>query len=98
MLTPVENPVPTYNNVKDVISSHSVDTISRFLFYVLQLKFLHIATLMYNMDNKFEDKYQLKPNLLTPEAFDWITWSSSADWVYSGTGEHQTLRNALKNT
>lgn len=73
MLTPVDIPVPTYNNVKDVISSHSVDTISRFFLYVLLLKFLHIATLMYSMDNEFENKYQLKANLPTLETFDWIT-------------------------
>lgn len=41
-----------------------------FFLYVLVLKFLHIATLMYSMDNEFENKYQLKANLLTPEAFD----------------------------
>lgn len=41
-----------------------------FFLYVLVLKFLHIATLMYSMDNEFENKYQLKAYLLTPEAFD----------------------------
>lgn len=41
-----------------------------FFLYVLVLKFLHIATLMYSMDNEFENKYQLKANLPTLEAFD----------------------------